>query len=282
MDRTMDLKKLYPFAGRHAVQSAMLSVNFNSEIEVEDGRAVQMDQAHKELAGDFPVKTDVQQVTFQIGDTSGAGAAKPRLGGWKFVNQLAPGELRPNHPPLRRSISVQGASLQIIEHDYDRWAGYRALIERSLSALGPAVFDERTVRDVALAYSDVFIWKDDPASLEASALFNADSDFLPRNAFAIGSRYFHANHGYYSNAVPDVGASLVENVNIARTPDSATGHDHFIIYIEHRLTPKERTVGVEAGTKLISSVLEFLHQRNKQLLGSLLTPNVREMIKLGV
>ena len=274
--------KLYPVAGRHAVQSAAFVINFSTNLEVEKVSEESVSAMRDALKDRLPNFEGVKTFTFQVGAVPPNPSAGPQPAGWQLAK--VGDNVALNGNPFKRVLGIQSAQFSVVENDYDRWAGFRDLLMACITASKDVAFqDGRPVRDIALAYQDVFVWRDDPKAAGAEVLFRDDSPYLPRNVFEVGSAYFHNSHGFISvDSVVD-GATLVENVNVARSPNPENGgFDHFIINTEHRLSFNTPLYGFEAARSVIEPVIEELHTRNKRKLNELLVDGVQKMIKLGV
>ncbi|WP_295864945.1 TIGR04255 family protein [uncultured Xanthomonas sp.] len=272
--------KLFPFAGRHAVQSAICALTFAGELDTSkfEGGITKAQEALKSV---LPVMEPLQTVTLQFGPGLTGAPNSPRIGGWQFSLPGAQVDVRQDEIPVRRMVTLQSNRLIVVENDYNRWANFKSLTNTVLREI-LAVSDDRPLVDVALAYNDVFIWKDVPEKAGAATVFSPDSPLLTPNVFSVGTRYFHSNHGFISDDLPDGADSLVENVNVARTPESSSTFDRFVVTTEHRLVSKQPIYGATNIQEFVMPALEHLHRRNKMMLGSLLVPEVKEMIKLGV
>lgn len=268
---------LIPYSNRHAVQSAALVVGFHQEVDL--GHASALAQAAQErLKAVLPNRKEIQTITFQFG------AAVPQhnsssIGGWEFIDNFSPNEVV-NGVTTRRSASVVEHRLIITENSYNRWAHFSDFVSSVFEALSDIAFERRSVRDIALAYADSFTWKDAPEKIVAADVFSRESIFLPANVFGVGSKLFHATHGFFVDSGVEDAQSLIENVNVTRMRKDSAQYDTFAINTEHRLVVDRQMYGTE-GRKFVEAQLEMLHQRNKAVLSNLLTQDVKEMIKLG-
>lgn len=271
--------KLYPYAGRHAVQSAAFVLSFRSDLTPGQSEAAAV--AHELLQDIYPSKDPVQTISFQVGP-AGPAVSSSKTVGWNFTRPLPVEKQELGKAVFQRAVHLQGSDLAIVENDYDRWAGFRTNVFRCLDALGPTAFNGRSLASMALQYTDIFTWKDDPSMIDAGGVFAKTSKLLPAHVFEVASKHFHATHGYFNPDVPEGAESLLENVSVARTPNVHTLQDQFVITIEHRLVPSGEYTSADEARELIEMSMEALHQRNKASLADLLTPELRDLIRLGV
>lgn len=268
---------LIPYSNRHAVQSAVLVVGFHQEVDLPHASSLAL-AAHDKLKAVLPNRGEIQTITFQVGGAVPQQNASG-IGGWEFSDHFAPNEVV-NGINARRSATVVEHRLVITENAYNRWADFKNFVCAVTDALSGMAFENRALRDVALAYADSFSWKGDPQKIDAAGVFSSDSCYLPSNVFDVGSKLFHATHGFFVDAPVDGAQSLIENVSVARVRRNAAEHDTFAINTEHRLVVDGQIYGADSRN-FVEAQLEMLHQRNKAVLSNLLTPEVRELIKLG-
>lgn len=268
---------LHPYSNRHAVQSAMLVVGFHEEIDLGEGMTEKANAAFDAIKSVLPNRNPIQMITVQVG-ASAPTFNESAVGGWEFSHPLD--KLPLKGPAVRRSAIVQEKRLAIQENEYNRWADFQGFVSAVLEGLEGYAFAGRRLNSVALGYIDSFVWKDNPSLIDADKVFSSNTEYLPANVFATGSRLFHSSHGFFVDPGDAAVEALVENVNVARTQDPETGQHSFVISTEHRMVPKEPLFGAEAK-RFVMLQLEGLHQRNKAVLANLLTEEVQQMIKLG-
>lgn len=60
----MSLDHLHPFAGQHAIQSAVLALDFANELDTGEISAIRAEAT--KLVGDIPLQNELQRTTFTM------------------------------------------------------------------------------------------------------------------------------------------------------------------------------------------------------------------------
>lgn len=265
----MSLTALYPFASRHAVQSATVVMAW--EAAISDESLTEVQALRGALKADFGAMHLNQRITFNMLDPSG-GVSAPGIGGVNFV--------RGNAPDITRSLQVQEKVVQLTSNDYDRWIHFIKLVQRSFKTLGPVVAKGRKLASVQLQYVDTFMWKGDPKSLQLSEIFDSASPYLPQNIFTLGNDFWHSHHGFFSTQEAPENCRLLDNVNVQRAPKEGTSEHVLTIVTNHQLLPMDEIWSPEGCFDFLNTHSAFLHDRNKTMLSSLLTDEVKNLISL--
>lgn len=265
----MSLNALVPHANRHAVQSATLVMAWETAISDEALQEVQ--GLLPELKADYGTKHLNQRLTFNMLDPS-AGIGKPGVGGVNFV--------RGTVPEISRSLLVQENSVQLTSNDYDRWASFTKLIQRSFKTVNRVAAKGRKLASVQLQYVDAFMWKGDPKDLDLSQVLDATSPYLPQNIFDLGPDFWHSHHGFFSSKDAPEHCRLLDNVNVQRAPKEGATQHVLTIVTNHQLLPMTEIWDSEPSLEFLTKHLDFLHNRNKMMLSSLLTDEVEALISL--
>ncbi|RAN75775.1 hypothetical protein B5P43_25775 [Bacillus sp. SRB_336] len=265
----MSLTALYPFASRHAVQSATMVMAW--EAAISDEYLTEVQALRGALKADFGAMHLNQRITFNMLDPS-SGVSAPGIGGVNFV--------RGNVPDITRSLQVQEKIVQLTSNDYDRWVHFIKLVQRSFKTLGPVVAKGRKLASVQLQYVDTFMWKGDPKNLQLSEIFDSTSPYLPQNIFTLGNDFWHSHHGFFSTREAPENCRLLDNVNVQRAPKEGTSEHVLTIVTNHQLLPKDEIWSPEGCLDFLNTHSAFLHDRNKAMLSSLLTDEVKGLISL--
>lgn len=269
---------LHPYSGRHAVQSASLVVVFHSPLDSSMVSADQIAEAERKLKSCFTQVNPIQSFTFHLGPM-GAPTAVPGSGasvGWEFSTPL---KVPRDGQVFERSAVIQEDRLAITENNYTRWASFKDLIQVVLDEISGFVFEKRQLAFVAMGYSDIFVWKDDPNKIDASGVFKQETRFLPGNVFDIGPGLFHSNHGFFWPSNAEGLEHCLDNVNVSRVIQPESKFHNFVVNAEHRISADTPLFGSDAR-KFVLEHLELLHGRNKDVLGGLLLSEVQDQIKL--
>ena len=274
----MDL--LQPFAGQHAIQSAAFSLEFAKELDVAEVGRLRV--AAAELKNDFPKLTDQQRTTisFQIGSgEQSASIPQPAaMDAGGFILER-PGSEQGREQPLRL-IVVSRESITVVINDYTRWEKFRSDINNYLSTLLQSINAQKGVAGISLQIADVFIWHSDPADLNVAEVFSENSKYLVANAFEPNILFWHSHHGYVLQQAVPVNFQQLDNININRTFNA--GEHQFQILTSHKVTfasPLYKFLDV--NKEKISSILDSLHGRNKEILKNVLMPSIQAKINLN-
>ena len=272
----MSLDQLYPFMNQHAIQNALFVLEWKERLTDKEIREVkgQIQQRHAAFTVFKPQKTVVFNLT--TGDTDGT-SPESSASESGFIFEL-PGAIM---QPARRSLNVMPEQCQIAINDYSRWSKVKADVDAYVqSIMAIAGGDSNSLQAIGLQYTDVWIWKANPADLNMSEVFNKDSPLLVQNVFNLKS-YWHSHHGYFE-PMKDAGLPpRLNNINVSRTQQGEL--DAINVVTSHRLT-LPRLWDLDTPAKkiaLISAVQDEFHQENKRILRRLLTPGVLEKINLA-
>lgn len=270
----MSLEYLHPYAGDHAIQSAVFALDFLdplNESVLKDLRK----SANKSLLAEFPTVQDQQSVAlnFNTGQDSQQLTSIAKTGG--FVMQKA--SQLPGLPS--RVIVVSPNNCMIIVNDYSRWKAVKSDVDRYFAAI-LTVLNKNTVpiNSIGLQYTDVFNWKADPSELVLSEVFAANGPFLVPNILnATAPALWHSHHGYFLDCAEPIPFKQLDNINVSRN-DGNTLH----VVTSHRaqLASPLWKVGAENRAK-IDAIQEHLHRANKEILKALFTENLQQKIKLN-
>ena len=274
----MDL--LQPFAGQHAIQSAAFSLEFAKELNVAEVERLRV--AATALKNDFPKLTDQQRTTisFQIGlGEQGGSIPQPAamdVGG--FVLERLGSEQ--GHAQPLRLIVVSRENVTIVINDYTRWEKFRSDINNYLSTLLQSINVQKGVAGISLQIADIFIWRSDPADLNMTEVFSEKSKYLVANAFDPSILFWHSHHGYVFEQTTPINFQQLDNININRTINS--GEHQLQILTSHKITfPRPLYKFLDVNKEKISSILDTLHEKNKDILRDVLTPSLQLKINLN-
>lgn len=271
----MSLDHLHPFAGQHAIQSAVFALDFASELDVSEVEALRA--AASELASDFPVVSDQQLRTISLQVGSGEASAPSKnveVGGFIMERPaLVPGE------PQGRLIIVKRNGIIVVINNYTRWDKFKADIDRYLSILLPPVDGQKAVSGVGLQFNDIFLWKADPVDLKLDEVFVVNNPYIPPNVFS-SPLLWHSHHGYLMSSKEPVEHQQLDNINVSRV---AANEEHQLqILTSHRVTLEKPLYKSWSDNKsILLTIQENLHNKNKFILSALLTPAAQQKINLN-
>ena len=269
----MSLDPLYPFANQHAIQNALFVLEWKDRLTEKDIRDLKgrIQQRHSAFTVFKPQKVLMLNLTTGAADGAGPESSASESG---FVFELPGGIMQ----PARRTLNVMPEQCQITINDYSRWSKVKADVDEYVqSVMAVAGANSNSIQAIGLQYTDVWLWKADPADLNMSEVFNRDSQLLVQNVFNLKS-YWHSHHGYFES-MKDLALPLrLNNINVSRTQHGEL--DAINVVTSHRLTFPRRYDKPAEIIALISAVQDEFHQENKRMLRQLLTPGVLEKIKL--
>lgn len=267
----MSLHGLYPFAGNHAIQSAVFAIEWPTELTEIDLRKLR--PVVDSLRSDFPNIQEQRLVTLNVtpGVAQSNEARVEALGGFMLTR---PSTLLTG---TSRTMALNRSSCVINLSDYTRWDKALSDVQRYLNVLLPAI--DRPLNVLGLQYLDVFMWRDKPEKLNLSEVFRAESKFLPANVFALPGLW-HSHHGYFDDAAEPVLCRQLDNINVSRAENEG---GHLIqVLTSHRINFAELLWDKTANKgETIVTLLERMHDRNKEILKDLLSPAVQELVQLN-
>lgn len=272
----MNLDHLYPFAGQHAIQSAVFGLDFASELDVGEVGALRL--AANALVGDFPVVKDQALTTFSVEVVSGeapTSSANSEVGGFVMEKPvIASGDSN------NRFIIVSRTGIIVVINDYTRWDKFKDDVNRYLSMLLLPIDEKKAVASFGLQFNDIFLWKADPVDLNVGDIFSANNPYIAQNSLAQSSLW-HSHHGYLVENLKPVPYQQLDNINISRV---AVSEAHQIqILTSHRVTlGKPLYKSWSVNKEIFFEIQECLHAKNKEILNAMLTPEVQLKINLNV
>ena len=260
----MSLDYLIPFAGQHAIQSAAIAMDFATQLDV--GEVTRLRTAADALKGDFPDIADQHRTTLHMpvgpNNRAPAPAAVHDVGGF-VMDRPAPSAI-PGTAALRRII-VSRENVVVIVNDYTRWAKFKHAVEKYLGTLLVSINAQKGVSSIGLQITDAFNWNGDPADMKMADIFQPSTPYLTPNAFNPAATLWHSHHGYLVEKVAPMRYSQLDNINISR--NIVDGTHRIEILTSHKATFERPLYKVlDANRAKISSVLDALHARNKEIL----------------
>ena len=276
----MKLDNLYPFAGDHAIQSAVFALEWAST-PLQAGLAVEhlseVRDAAKALTADFPISEDMQLMALQF-----------PLGGFHSQNfQLQPQEFggftmtKPSTMTRQasRTIMVNRESCIVQINDYSRWDTVKADLDKYLAVLLPTIGKYKPVAAIGLQFNDIFSWKADPADLDLKSVFRPDTRWLPEHVFET-SHLWHSHHGYIEDHQLPIPYQQLDNVNVSRVMTDGVHALQVLISQRAQLVPPKWFKDAYSADSAISEIYGELHDGNKAIMKALLTDEVLTKIKM--
>jgi uncharacterized protein (TIGR04255 family) len=276
----MSLEHLQPYAGQHAIQSAVFALHFSAELDV--GELSTIREAAKELKTDFPNLVDQHRVSVKINHSEKDERPTPLttqdVGGF-ILEKPAPAV--PVAAGSLRSIIVSTDQVIVVVNDYTRWEKFRSDVEKYLSVLLKDMSAHKAVQSVGLQIADVFIWKADPADLKLNDVLKKTSPYLPLNVFCQDALLWHSHHGFLRDQEQPIKHQQLDNINVSR---NVVGGSHQIqILTSHKATfSQPQYKFLDTNSQLVWTTVDQLHAKNKEMLGDLLTQELQTKIALNL
>ena len=209
----MSVERLYPFAGDHAIQSAVVvaewadlggskplsSDNLQNMEKESTPRLTQLGLTHHEQLNVLELKMSAGQPSSH---TSSA------FGGFKASRSTSGGD-------EQRSVVVARENCIIQINDYTRWADAVRDIREYLNVLLPRIGQHAPIRHLTLQFNDVFLWKAPPEELIMTEVFKPGTKWLPDHVFGLHDLW-HSHHGYFADKWEPCRFQQLDNVNVSR------------------------------------------------------------------
>ncbi|MDV6345087.1 TIGR04255 family protein [Nitrosomonas sp. Is37] len=271
----MNLDYLIPIAKSHAIQSVVFALEWQGELT--DHALTEIQKLAPELKSHFPEAAVQKVVKINIGPRfnntqSDQQVGGDQLGGMTFQRKGKFGN-------VVSQLNVSRSNFLIIINEYDRWAPTLEVVMRYIKIVLPAILKEKSISIIALQYTDMFTWKDNPENLNLREVFTDNSPYLAPNVFD-QKGLWHCHHGYViQQLADDLDGSCLDNVNV-NTVDNL-GDREIHITTTHKFTLNSPLrLATKTYLQSIRKVQDVLHVHNKDILRSLLTQEVCKKIHL--
>ncbi|WP_164701854.1 TIGR04255 family protein [Paraburkholderia caledonica] len=274
----MNKPTVFPIRGSHSVKNVVFVCELASHLAPSDlEKIVSVYERDAKLKAFLPVKVE-QRGAVSIMIQSGNGpvpTAKPNndLVGLGF-NRIAP------DGSAEWALNLAPNAVIVACHQYNRWVdavGTVLPVLRQVLEVSPHI----GVSTIGLQYLDE--WNIAAAEGEpiAPLLFNPAAQYIPQRLMG-QSGAWHNHCGYFDTSDAALPRVLV-NVNVNVNADPVTGR--YTAALNHaqrsfQLEPLFIGGDVEAFSAKIEQQFTSLHQRNKQLLGEVLSEAVQNQISL--
>lgn len=262
----------------NAIRNVLFIFNFASPVPAEAVFELQKGGVHERLKAMLPKTSFQKQQSMVVSEGGNSFTTQQNVVGCNYEKFSERGN-------ISLGLSVQPNQISVVCGEYTRWEAIRTSVEAVLKACSEWLckYDVK-VGSFALQYLDEFKVTFGPRDeRKLLDLLSVDSPYLVRN-FADLDQEFHSHHGYFKNPDFEIEGRLLNNVNVGANL-SGDGESTIVqIQMIHRYDAKAvlELVNIEGKlSPLLVGGFEYLHQENKQVIGSLLTEPVKEMIKLN-
>jgi len=275
----MSVERLYPFAGDHAIQSAVVVAEW------------------AELGGSKPLSSDILQnlerdakpqltklglthheqlnvLEVKMGAGQQTSHASSALGGFKSASRSTMGS------DERRSVVLARENCIIQINDYTRWADAVRDIREYLNVLLPSIGQFAPIRHLTLQFNDVFLWKAPSEELNMTEVFRTGTVWLPKHVFGL-TNLWHSHHGYFADKSEPCQFQQLDNVNVSRAV--VDGLHSIQALVAHRASLAQ-PIWVREPLSEDDDILKILgqfHTDNKRILADLFSNEVLRSINLN-
>ena len=227
----------------------------------------------------FPRRMNQQAMMMQVGQQGGAFPMpmplmqSPQPAGFMFDRSGPDGR-------QDEGFNLSGNAVAYSCSSYTRWRDVWPRADVLFSEMIPIITDSGNLAAaVTLEYVNKFVWSDEPASADISALLT-DGPFVCANVFRL-SGLWHSFHGFFRDADKPVPGSHLENINLTLSdrPDPLDGTEMprrcLDVVVSHRFTFQNPTTFTYVGQDeerltLLEDCATSMHERNKGILRELL------------
>lgn len=235
-------------------------------------------ELHGKLKALLPKYSELQQVVMNLGPNGVAQQFQmPSLmNGCSF-------ERFDNKGDIALGLNIQPGAITISCGDYNRWKSVHDSIVEILNLLAPWLLQNGVrTNNFVLQYVDEFsVSFQGGGDRSLCALFDVNSSYIVRN-FENLQQEFHSHHGYFKDPEYKIAGRVLNNINIGVNFVGAksvvqiqTAHK----YQANAMLDIVDKQGVFSAD--LDGAFEYLHQENKQIIGELLTEEVKEMISFN-
>lgn len=275
----MSVERLYPFAGDHAIQSAVVVAEWaepgGSKPLSSDNLQHLQEAAEPELAR-LGLTRHEQLNVFEVQMVAGqpTSPASPAFGGFKASRPTSSGD-------EKRSVVLARENCIIQINDYTRWADAEPDIRAYFNVLLPSIGQFAPIRYLTLQFNDVFLWKAPPEELIMTEVFRKDTVWLPAHVFGLRNLW-HSHHGYFSDRFEPCSFQQLDNVNVSRAVvDGIHSVQALVAHRASLVKPIWVTEPLCEGDAILSILSQF-HNDNKRILAELFSGEVLRSINLLV
>lgn len=270
---------IQPFDDNHAISDVVFSFEFAEAVAAHDFVELRANGSlHKALKQKLPRFNEQQQITFNFGPEQHFFAAPVTPPG--IISGVVFDKVKPDGDP-EFAINIQANSIVIVCGKYTRWAGIWAQVEEYLGILSTWLKDIK-LSAVSLQYTDFFrVNFKNGERLPLSDLFSENSIYIPAN-FKNITQAFHSHHGFFLDPEYEIPGKLLTNVNINVIESSGTFDTNIICsHKYHFFTPTDAAEQSDQSNDSLGRCFKYLHDVNKEVVGDLLTENVKGMINFN-
>ncbi len=266
----MSLDNLYPHAGNHSIQNAILAIEWGMQLTLPQLSALR-DAAS--LALPSYQFEEQKSIILNIGpDPNAIPQQTPEVSGYLYSRYSSIGQ-------IAKQVQITRFNCLFIVSDYTRWADLVNEVSTLLNQLSSALSGQGIlVAAVGLQYSDRFVWRGQIGNLKLSEVFLTDSPYISPNGLSCADAW-HSHHGYLADSGTPVQHKRLDNVNV-NVMDEPQGGRAIQILTSHRASLGTPLRGGDIAATIVA-LEDEMHKVNKDIFKKLLTEELRSKINLS-
>ena len=275
------MNEYMPYAGEHSVQEAVVAVNFRSAFEAHVAERV-LEAVKPVLTVGLPHSGIVRKLPSVNIQENGGGLTVRRMENETLLAGFEFARIQANATPAR-VVRFFDNMLTANFLDYKNWMTTREdsldYIKTILSAL---TLEENPAVSFGLRYIDRYTFDGPTESSHAALLMQRNNDYLSARCFGSGP-YWHCNTGWFERL--NEGDRVLNQLEVGsgevdRAPTVTINHNG----VCQLKTVRQSVDSIfdppsDAGAG-IGSALDYMHGRNKEVLGNMLLEEVAQRIGL--
>lgn len=274
--------KIIPYTEKHAIKNVLFAFEFATPIPPSVLSELRSGDIHNQLKKNLPRVQELASVTFNVDTSNANGLNKPSVQEHKDVGGFSFDAAKPNGEP-GWMVTVEPGLVFVLCGDYQRWAPTWEQAKIYLAIILPWILKHTSINVIALQYIDEFRITENLNPREPlSELFNSESKYIPKNISELNDQ-FHSHHGYFVYSDDPTPSKMLVNINVNINDQD----DQTLASIQtvHKMYLHElinsNTENLLDKDSLINKSLEVLHSQNKEIVGDLLTTNVKALINFN-
>ena len=266
-----------PFADKHSIQEVQISLVFPSNFE-QQAIATARGVAQAQLSESLPRSAEVISGAIQIDLLNPDEPVQRNISSSSAGFQFA--KVQGNAQPAQ-TVALTGNVFSLSFFEYESWIQTRKDADLYASTIISALpLIQNPVIAFGLRFIDRYTFNGLPEQAAARLLMNPKSPYTAPQIFDAGSAW-HCNTGWFEDDTDD---RILHNLNIASNLVDLSS----TVTIDHQATvhlgaPRQSPQSLftpPSGQTALTTALDDLHQRNKEILQEVLLPEMLEKIGL--
>jgi uncharacterized protein (TIGR04255 family) len=259
-----------PISGKHSIEVVAFVIEFEQHFS--DATLESLVTLKKTLNAEYPVFSTTQLTQFKL-ENNKMSSSSSGIGG-VFLQKLS-GDGRP-----ARTLRAQANSIIVMcfGFDYDSWEKtFSEALADLIVATNVAADDQNPLSSIALQVIDRFVGPSID-SYDISQVFDSESVFITKQAHDAGSLW-HIHQGWFHEQSEVTDAKNLNILNLS-TNNTPTGIITTIDHVGKINFISARKASDAADKELLSTVFNYLHARNKDIVADLLNTDQCKAVKI--